>query len=105
MNENKLKDYLMNEGSSAEINYSKKKSLEILDSVDDNLGSALAILSGLEGYIESLGLFYQENNDTKSTDIKNILKNVDKLKTNIDTLRNQTGLTHSIKNMVKKLKR
>jgi len=103
MNFSNIKQLL--ESNSAEIKHSKKKSLEILTKVEDHLGSAKTILSGLEGYVESLELFYQENKDSKSEkEVRDILKEIDKLKIKIDLLRTQSGPVHSIMKNIKKLK-
>jgi hypothetical protein len=93
------------ESNSGDIKYAKKKSLEILTNVEDKLGSIKAILAGLEGYVESLELFYQENKDKKSeVATQDIIKNINALKIKIELLRTQSGPVHDIIKSIKKLK-
>jgi len=93
------------ESNSGDIKHAKKKSLNILTDVEDKLGSANAILAGLEGYIESLELFYKENDDKSSQiSVKYILADIRELKSKIDLIRVQSGPVHSIIKNIKRLK-
>ncbi len=88
------------ESNLGEINYAKKKSTEILTDIEDKLGSIKAVIAGLEGYVESLELFYKEENSNK--DVSKILGDINKLKNQIELLRSQSGLVHSIKKNIKR---
>jgi len=93
------------ESNSAEIKYTKNKSLQILTDIEDHIGSARAIISSLEGYIESLELFYNENDDNRSSDgAKAILGKIEKLRGKLDALRASSGLVLDIKKDVRRLK-
>lgn len=93
------------ESNSGDIKYTKKKSIDILTDVEDKLGSIKAILGGLEGYVESLELFYKENKNNKSVnECKYLLSDIDELKTKIDFMRISSGQVLNIKKRIKNLK-
>lgn len=93
------------ESNDADIKYAKKKSIEILGDIEDRLGSAKALISGLEGYIESLELFYNEMNNKKASDkTHEILSLTDKLRIKLDVLRSSGGTIREIQRDIKKLK-
>lgn len=93
------------ESNDSDIKYAKKKSFEILVDIEDRLGSAKALISGLEGYIESLELFYNEMNNKKASDkTHEILSLTDKLRIKLDVLRSSGGTIREIQRDIKKLK-
>jgi len=92
------------ESNSGDITHAKKKSIDILTDIEDKLGSIKAIIAGLEGYVESLELFYQENENSKSNKkAREIIKEISALKNQIEILRSGAGAVLKIKKDIKRL--
>lgn len=77
------------ESKSADIKYAKKKAEAEIDKIEESIGKARALLSSLEGYLETVEDFSADDGDKTSASYAGVaLTEVKKLRADIDKNRN-----------------